>query len=272
MKMGDFTWRAYANYSMNRNKVISLAGSDAILIGYEGAIIEGRPFDVFYDVDFKHDESGKYLLDANGFAQGGTSPEVIGNPNPKWRGGLGNAFTCKNFSLEALFDAVQGNQIWSGAHGALYNYGTHADVGHESVSTVDLKTNTGVIIPAGTPFRGNIKDFGGGPVALTETWYNGGGGGAFDGASHKQFVYDGSLVRLRQITFGYKLNSAGFRKATKLNSVSFNFTGRNLGLWTNYVGVDPESNQTQAGSQARGEDWFTNPSTKSYVFSVRISY
>jgi hypothetical protein len=145
-------------------------------------------------------------------------------------------------------------------------------VGHERVSDVDLKTNTGVVIPAGTPFRGNIYDWGGGPVALTETWYNGGGGGAFDGASQKQFVYDGSTVRLREVSFTYSLRTPGFKKVTKLNSIDFSFTGRNLALWTKYVGVDPESNQTQAGSLARGEDWFTNPSTKSAVFSIRISY
>ncbi|MBY0433200.1 MAG: SusC/RagA family TonB-linked outer membrane protein [Cyclobacteriaceae bacterium] len=272
---GDFRWTATANVSMNRNKVLSLAGSDAQYLpgAYESALVEGKPFGVFYDVDFLKDEAtGKYILDANGFPSGGTKPGVIGDPNPQWRGGLNNKFTYKNFTLEALFDAVQGNQIWSGARGALFNYGTHALVGKETVSNVDLRTNTGVLIPAGTPFRGNIGDFGGGPVALTETWYNGGGGGAFDGASQKQFVFDGSLVRLRQISFSYTLNSPGFRKATKLSSIDFNFTGRNLGLWTNYIGVDPESNQTQAGSLARGEDWFVNPSTKSYLFTVRITY
>lgn len=274
LRIGDFNWKVNANYSLNRNTVVSLAGSEAQYItgAYESAIIEGQPFGVFYDVDFQKDADGKYILDANGFPQGGTKPEVIGNSNYKWRGGIGSTFTYKNFTLYGLFDAIQGNQIWSGAHGALYNYGTHADVGHESVSNVDLKTNTGVIIPAGTPFRGNIHDFGAGPVALTETWYNGGGGGGFDGASQKQFIYDGSVVRLRELSFSYSLHSAAFRKATKLTSVDFGFTGRNLVLWTPYVGVDPESNQTQAGSQARGEDWFTNPSTKSYVFSIRIAY
>ncbi|MFM7485567.1 MAG: TonB-dependent receptor domain-containing protein, partial [Cytophagales bacterium] len=275
LNKGELKWTVTANMSMNRNKVVSLAGSDAQYLSgaYESALIEGKPFGVFYDVDFLKDEAtGKYKLDANGFAQGGTTHEVIGDPNPRWRGGLNNKFTYKNFTLEALFDCVQGNQVWSGARGALFNYGTHALVGKESVANVDLKTNTGAIIPAGTPFRGNIGDFGGGPVALTETWYNGGGGGAFDGASQKQFVFDASLVRLRQISFSYTLNSAAFRKATKLTSVDFNFTGRNLALWTDYIGVDPESNQTQAGSLARGEDWFVNPSTKSYLFTIRVTY
>lgn len=272
LQVGGFTWKLNANWSLNRNRVVSLAGSDAQWIGYEAAIVEGQPFGVFYDVDFQKDESGKYVLNANGFPNGGTTPGVIGDPNPTWRGGIGSTFAYKDFGFNILFDAVQGNQVWSGARGALYNYGTHASVGNESVSPVDLKTNTGDIIPANTPFRGNIYDFGAGPVALTETWYNGGGGGGFDGASQKQFIYDGSTVRLREIGLTYSLRTPGFKRATKLNSIDFSITGRNVALWTSYVGVDPESNQTQAGSQARGEDWFTNPSTKSFLFSIRISY
>nr|WKN40197.1 SusC/RagA family TonB-linked outer membrane protein [Tunicatimonas sp. TK19036] len=268
----NFSWNIAANYSFNRNEVVSLAGSDAQEIGYRSAIIEGQPFGVFYGVDFAKDENGDYVLDENGFPTVGTSNEVLGNPNPDWQGGINNAFTFKNFSFSFLFSGVFGNDVWSGARGALFNYGTHALIGVERVSDVDLVTNTGELIPAGTPFRGNIGDFGAGPVALTETWYNGGGGGGFDGASDKQFVFDGSHVRLRQVSLSYVLNTPGFRDLTKLSSVEFGFTGRNLGLWTDYIGVDPESNQTQADSQARGEDWFINPSTKSYIFSIRISY
>lgn len=268
----NFAWDIAANYSLNRNEVVSLAGSDAQEIGYRSAIIEGQPFGVFYGADFAKEENGDYVLDENGFPTVGTSNEVLGNPNPDWQGGINNSFTFKNFSFSFLFSGVFGNDIWSGARGALFNYGTHALIGVERVSDVDLVTNTGVLIPAGTPFRGNIGDFGAGPVALTETWYNGGGGGGFDGASDRQFVFDGSHIRLRQVSLSYVLNSPGFRDLTKLNSVEFGFTGRNLGLWTDYIGVDPESNQTQADSQARGEDWFVNPSTKSYIFSIRISY
>ncbi|MDF9795408.1 TonB-linked SusC/RagA family outer membrane protein [Catalinimonas alkaloidigena] len=268
----NFSWNIAGNYSFNRNEVISLAGSDAQEIGYRSAIIEGQPFGVFYGVDFAKDENGNYALDENGFPTVGTSNEVLGNPNPAWQAGLNNAFRFKNITFSFLFSGVFGNDIWSGARGALFNYGTHALIGKERVSDVDLVTNTGVVIPAGTPFRGNIGDFGGGPVALTETWYNGGGGGAFDGASDGQFVFDGSHIRLRQVSLSYTLNTPGFRDFTKLSSVEIGFTGRNLGLWTDYIGVDPESNQTQADSQARGEDWFVNPSTKSYIFSIRISY
>jgi hypothetical protein len=58
-----------------------------------------------------------------------------------------------------LFDRVAGNDIYNGTRGALYSIGTHADVGHTSVSTSNLVDYNGNTIAAGTSFQGNIKDF-----------------------------------------------------------------------------------------------------------------
>ena len=60
-------------------------------------------------------------------------------------------------------------------------------------------------------------------------------------------------------------------KNTQLSNIDFSLTGRNLILWTNYTGSDPEANVTGAGL-SRGQDWFNNPSTKSILFSVLIRY
>lgn len=269
----NFSWNVAANFSQNHNKVISLAGLSVYSLpgSYGGSsLIPGQPFGVFFGTDFLHDDKGKYVLDANGFVQAGTESEIIGNPNPKWRGGITNTFSYKGLSLAVLFDAVQGNQFFNGTRGALYTFGTHADNGHEVVSDVDLKTVDGQTIKAGTPFRGAIKDFGGGPVALTQAWYQG-LGTSFSSASAKQFIEDASVVRLREISVNYNLHSAGFRKVTRLSSIDFSLTGRNLLLWTPFTGVDPEINITGAGI-VRGEDWFSNPNTRSFLFSIKINY
>jgi TonB-linked SusC/RagA family outer membrane protein len=274
---GAFKWNLSGNMSINRNKVVSLGGTDAQPVPGNGAyggqsLIEGQPFGVFYGTDFlkKTDGSGKYDLDANGFPQPGVSNEVMGNPNPSYRAGIGSTFSYKGVSLYVLFDRVYGNDYWNGTRGALYTFGTHLDNGYTVTSPTALKDFDGNTIPANTPFRGQIKDFGNGPVALTQSWYKG-YGTSFNGASAKQFVEDGGSTRLREITMSYSLRSAGFRAATKLSSIDFSLTGRNLFLWTNYRGVDPDTNISGA-SVARGSDWFTNPSTKSILFTVKITY
>jgi hypothetical protein len=128
----------------------------------------------------------------------------------------------------------------------------------------------GKVIAAGTSFQGQIKDFGAGPVALNQAWYQG-RGTSFNSASYKQFIEDGSSTRLREITMTYSLRSEGFRRFTHLSNVDFSLTGRNLLLWTNYTGTDPEVNITGAGL-SRGQDWFTNPNTRSLLFSLKITY
>jgi TonB-linked SusC/RagA family outer membrane protein len=269
-----FKWNVSANFSMNRNKVVSLAGASVYTLPstYAGqSLIPGQPFGVFYGTDFLKDESGNYKLDANGFPQGGTNNEIVGNPNPKWRGGLGNTFSYKGVSLYFLFDKVYGNDFYNGTRGALYLIGTHGDVGNTSVAPAGgIKDYNGATIAAGTKFQGNIKDFGAGPVALTQAWYQG-PGTSFSSASTKQFVEDGGSTRLREVTLTYSLRSPGFRRVTHLSSVDFALTGRNVVLWTKYTGTDPEVSITGA-SLARGQDWFTNPNTKSVLFSIKINY
>jgi hypothetical protein len=48
-------------------------------------------------------------------------------------------------------------------------------------------------------------------------------------------------------------------------------SGRNLVLWDNIPGVDPEINQSGV-SNGYGLDYFTNPSTRSILFTLAITY
>ena len=165
----------------------------------------------------------------------------------------------------------QGNDFFNGTRGSLYSFGTHADQGNTAVApSGGLKDVNGNTIAPGTSFQGQIKDFGAGPVAINQAWYQG-RGSASNTASYKQFVEDGSASRLREVTLSYSLKNVKFFKNTQLSNIDFSLTGRNLILWTNYTGIDPESNVTGAGL-ARGQDWFTNPNTKSVLFSVLIKY
>ena len=269
-----FGWKLSANFSTNRNTVKSLAGASVYTLpnSYAGqSLIPGQPFGVFYGTDFLKDEAGNYKLNANGFPQGGTSNELIGNPNPKWRAGLGNTFSYGGVSLYLLFDKVYGNDFYNGTRGSLYLLGTHQDVGNTSVAPAGgLKDYAGKLLPEGTAFQGNIGDFGAGPVALNQAWYQG-PGTSHSSASVKQFIEDGGSTRLREVTLSYSLRSPGFRRVTRLASVDFAVTGRNVILWTKYTGTDPEVNISGA-SLARGQDWFTNPNTRSVLFSVKVTY
>jgi len=270
-----FKWNVSANFSKNKNKVVSLAGAKAYTLPdsfiQNASLIPGQPFGVFLSTDFVKDKGGQYVLDANGFPKAGTDLEVIGDPNPDWRAGLGSTFSYKHLSLYLLFDRVQGNDFFNGTRGSLYSFGTHGDQSNTVIAPAGgLKDVNGTVIPAGTSFQGEIKNFGAGPVAINQAWWQG-RGSASNTASYRQFVEDASASRLREVTLCYGINKIKLFKNTQLSNIDFSITGRNLFLWTNYSGIDPEANVTGAGL-ARGQDWFTNPATKSVLFSILIKY
>lgn len=273
IKQRAFTFTTNVIFGRNKNKVLDLRGVESYFLnGFTGGssrAVAGHALGTLWGGDFLRDAKGALVLDADGFPQNSGVEGVIGDPNPDWTGAITNTITFKNFRLSVLFDHVQGGDLWNGTKGALYTFGTHAETGHEVVAPTNLTTYYGNTIAAGTAFRGAIKDFGGGNVALTQQWYTDLGGGFGPVAS--QFIEDGTRTRLREISLGYTITGENFTRKTKLQSIDISVTGRNLALWTKYSGIDPETNITGV-SNGRGLDYFNNPSTRSYLFTIRINY
>ena len=275
IKKGDLTWSLRGNFTRNRSKVLDLAGTQSLyLVGgienfLDARAVVGQPTGVFWSSKYALNDNGTKKLDANGFPTADPVTGVVGDPNPDWIGGFGTSLSYKKFSLDVLFETSQGGDYFSGTKGVMYNFGTHGDTGNEVTLTQDTKNYAGKTLTAGSTVRGNLKDFGAGPVLMDESWYTTLGSGF--GSLKEQFVEDGSWTRLRQLSLSYRLDSEKFRKVTKLQSIEFSATGRNLILWTKVVGIDPDTNLsgTPAG---RNMDYFNSPGTRSYIFSLKINY
>lgn len=270
----DYNISLFGNFNNNRSEVLDLAGTEVVALvpgSITSAAIVGQPMGVLYGSRIKRKADGSYDLDENGFLQQDSEQGVIGDPNPDWRGGIGLNANYKKINFNILFETSQGNDYAERTRFILGNFGTHADVGNEVTPTADIKDVTGKIHPAGVPVRGNIKDFGAGPVLLNQAWYTSRGGGFGSSPINELAIADASWVRLRELSLGYTLNTEKFKSATKLSSIDFTLTGRNLALWTDVVGVDPEINQSGVAN-GFGIDYFTNPNTSSFVFSIKINY
>ncbi|WP_223860862.1 SusC/RagA family TonB-linked outer membrane protein [Spirosoma validum] len=272
LQKNDFNWNVFANWSKNRNRVTNLGGTE--IITFTGGALStvahvGDALSSFYGGTYQRNDDGSMNLTPTGFPKLSTTLGIVGDPNPDWRGGFGTNLSYKKLSLNLLFETFQGGDFYEGTRGVLVNFGTYADVGNEVTLAQDTYNYAGTLFKSGTTLRGNIANYGGGPVLLDQSFYTSLGG--HSGQLVEQFVRDGSWTRIREITLGYQLNSPGFRKKTKLESVSFGVTARNPVLWTKVVGIDPETNVSGVGN-ARGVDYFNNPSTKSLVFSLKINY
>jgi TonB-linked SusC/RagA family outer membrane protein len=266
-------WSLFGNWSRNRNKVTRLEGTKSLLLnGFTGSssrAVLDQPLGVLWGGKFDRDANGVLLLDANGFPTVADEEGVIGDPNPEWRGGAGTSLEYKNFKISTLFDASVGGELWDGTNGALNNFGRTWETANEVTLTTPLVNYAGNTIPAGT-VRGNVRDFGGGPVLLDQSWYQGLGGGF--GPVAEQFVKSATWVKWRELTLTYLLKFKN-PETIGFESVSFSGTGRNLWLWTEAkdLGQDPETNLT-GGSNGRGLQYFNSPNTKSFIISVNLKF
>jgi TonB-linked SusC/RagA family outer membrane protein len=270
----NLTWNLSANFTSVKNKVTDLQGVESINLGGLAAVnsraVEGEPLGVLWGSRTLRDDQGAIVFDENGFPEQDELEGIIGDPNPDWQGALTSGLSYKNFTFSLLFETYQGADIYAGTKSVLADLGRWVDTGNEVTATRNLKENNGNIIFIGETFRGNVYDFGAGPVALTESWYNG-DGGFFSNGNDELYIEDGSWSRLRELSLSYRLSPDGFQKKLGFSGLEFTVTGRNLFLWTDFEGNDPDTNLSGI-SAARGIEYFNNPGTKSYVFSLLLDF
>jgi len=271
------------------------------------SLIEGEEYGVFFGNRWARDDftdpSGNQqvgdnglILDENGFPVQASTQGKIGNPNPDWRANIGNTLRYGNLSLEVLFDFKIGGDVWNGTEGALFFFGRHGkQAGTTTVSAEkaqELGTYPETLVgsdPAGASiaalapvrgdiqenddgsytFRGEVRDFGAGDVALTQEYYYAGPGSGFTGPA-EPFIQDGDYVKLRELSLSYTFEGE-LLQSTRLESIDLSATGRNLLIFSPYDGVDPEINLT-GPSNGTGLDYFNNPTTRSFQFSARVTF
>jgi TonB-linked SusC/RagA family outer membrane protein len=280
----DFSWRLTANWATNNSNVDTLLGAEEVgLNGFSGtraSVVQGSPFPILYGSDFIRFGEGTLVggVDIDntysGWSEGDlyicaagdpaclitgmplqeTQQSVVGDPNPDWTGSLRSTFTFfGNLRLSGLLDIKQGGDVWNGTKGALFYFGTHA----ETVPMHGAGTDT--------TFAGFGPGAGTQVTLNWDTWNVGGVGSGFTGPS-TQFIEDGSFVKLRDVSLAYTwqapwLNSIGF------NALDVTVSGRNLVTWTDYTGLDPESNLT-GQTTGRGLEYFNHPQTRTFVFTL----
>ena len=271
----DFTF----NWAKNENKVLDLAGTDVLNLGsgsVQSIAKEGYPIGTLWGIGSQTEDgtvNGKFILDKNGFPQITSGKMILGNPNPDWRGTMGMTARWNNFTVNMLFEHSEGGDYSPRTLWVLRRFGTTTDTENEVTLTKDLVNVDGKTIPSGTTVRGFIEDFGGGDVLLDEAWFRHGIGGGFgDNQAYNFSIKDATYSRIRELSLSYFMESDAITNMTGLSNIVFTATGRNLFAWyKDLVGVDPGVNVggIQTGS---GLEYFSNPVTKSFLFSVSANF
>ncbi len=82
---------------------------------------------------------------------------------------------------------------------------------------------------------------------------------------------DGSFTRFRELSVAYDMPTR-WAKAVRASRWSVVLTGRNLGVITNYSGVDPEAMSANSDDATGGEEFFSTPPLRILVLRMNFSF
>lgn len=259
----DFGWNAEVNFSANRATVHNLPGhldrvelSDSWAGGAQGsAFLNGTLFGINGGT-WRTNDDGVLLLDNNGYPLVNTVLTYIGDRNPDWIGGITNTFRYKTFSLSFMWDFRMGGQVYNATENYLVTRGL-------STKTLDRGTHVfdGIILSTG---ERNTQ-----AVELNQNYYQ-----SIYAANHAEFVEDGGWARLRYATFTYSIPRSAL-SSLRIQRLDLTASGRNLLLFTNYSGVDPEVSGSGAGVGGAGSFGFDNlgiPATRGFDIGLKLIF
>ncbi len=261
IKTKDFVWDLSVNFAKNNNEVLKLVDGvdelsiESAFVSIGSFAIVGDSYGAFYGTKWKRNENGQMLIDDSGYPIIDPERGFVGNPFPDWQMGIRNSFTYKGITLTALLDIRQGGDVWGGTIARIHRQGvSQASAEHrgEELIVPGVNENTG---EANTEAISN-RDY--------YTYYKG------DFGATEEAVFDGSWVRLKEISLSYRFDLSKYNNLVKYADLSV--SGNNLWLSTDYPGVDPETSLTGAGSNIGGFDYFNNPGSKTFIFGIKLGF
>lgn len=247
---GDFKWETTVVFASNQNKIVDLYGDKKDDLGNRWFI--GQPISVIYDYKLagvwqKGEDASKQdpgavagdlkFTDVNGDGKITAEDRIIlGQTAPKWTGGLTNTFHYKNFHLNVFIQTVQGITRNN-------NDLTYADETGKRNTPIDVGYWTAENMSQTRPSLAykNPRGYG--------------------------YASDASFTRIKDVTLSYVFTPTILDKLG-LGGLTVYASGRNLYTFTNWIGWDPESSQSQRGSG----DWTNNyPLTRQLVLGLNVS-
>ncbi|MBK9565181.1 MAG: TonB-dependent receptor [Saprospiraceae bacterium] len=276
----DFSYNITPNISIVRNNVVSIAGSEPILGGFglsDGPLTkteQGRPIGSFFLWDTEGIFQTQEQIAASPFQSKDTRPGDIkfrdinndkiiddkdrfhaGNPFPDFTYGMQCGVNWKDLDFSVLFQGVQGNDVYFLYGNFAYETQSRGFNSYEDILNRWTPENPNTNIP-----KVSLDDRNGNRRPST------------------RFLYDGSYMRIRNISLGYNLKN--LMKVDQISACRVYFTVQNAFTFTKYPGLDPEiqanANDTRglglSSDLAVGIDWGTVPAPRTYVAGIKVDF
>ena len=197
---------------------------------------------------------------------------IIGNPTPKFTGGLNQQFTYKQWDASVFVNFSFGNDIYNANKIEFTNgYTNNANmlaIMEGRWKVVTATGQTAQFVNSASQVVGIAPDQLAALNANATIWQPLKSTGAFYPSSWA--IEDGSFLRLNNVTIGYSLpvkNLTGL----KMSKLRFYVTGNNLAVFTNYSGYDPEVS-VRNSPLTPGLDYSAYPKSRSFIFGINATF
>jgi len=266
VKKKDFSWDVTFNFSINRNKVVSILGLDKDGDGKEDDLVASKifmnhPYGVAYDfeqigmwqiADYQAGiiptgfSYGTYKVrdisgpagEPDGAYTAAYDRKILGYTDPSYRFSVENVFNYKNWELKVFINSIQG--------GKDYYY---AQPGNVLSNPDNIYQNNSFKWDYWTPENPNAR------------YRQPGYFTAALGNEYSPYIQR-SFVRLQNLTLSYRIPSALLKKVG-INNFKMYVTGTNLFTITDWDGWDPETSTGLGGEY---------PLLKTYSLGINFDF
>ena len=266
---GDkFNWNTSVNYTTNQAIVEDL-GQNTDQIVYAGfstrgnAAIPGLPLTSMIGTSVARDDSGRPLVDASGSYRTNNDTNyktnkyaLIGDSNPDFIANIGNTITYGNLSLNVLFNASIGGDMYSSFIMTLLGRG---------ITTDTLDRELPYILPGvladGSPNNKMIDN--------ATTYF----GNLILGGDELR-TWDASVLRLSEVSLTYDIPSSWLDK-TPFGAASISAQGFNLwyDAYNTPDGINYDPNIAGLGvGNGSGFEYFNGVSARRYGVSLKLTF
>lgn len=270
----NFKWKLDANISFNKNEIRDLDADQFsdVAWGIESVFLRrnGNPIgllyayreDGFFDNEaevraysaYKNESDTKIRsmigqvkykdTDENGVIDD-RDKVIVGNTNPDFMYGITNTFTYKDFSLSFFLQGTKGNDI---LNVNLHQYDMASPTNMpvfvwDNRWTADNKRNA-EFPRADDTYTRSLK-------------------------ASDRLVEDGSYLRMKNITFGYRIKPSFTKEISMINlTVGVN----NLFTISKYRWFDPDVNTFGSDASRRGVDMNSYPASRTFNLGIQLSF
>lgn len=269
VKNKNFSWSVNANWSMNRNKILSLPSEfqgEPYTMGSVGGVVYynvvvGGSLGDMYGYGLMYSPDGQVVYGADGLTAKPTQMKKIGNAYPKWRAGLQNEFRYKNFTVSFSFDGQYKGIAYSQSHHKMTEQGKleHTLIGRDNPN--GLIVGEGVVQNPDGSYSPNTKG-----VAVSSYYAD-----YYRRANVETNSFDTSFIKLRDARISYSFPKS-VTEQLKLTDLTLALFGRNLWMWTKFPLFDPEAATLNDNQITSGVEMGQLPTARTVGIQLNVKF